>query len=383
MKKKIVVLMMCCMMLGIGACGSPADKGEAIGGEPISANESYNEGVSDNQNQAANDGQTANDDQAANDGQSANDDQSAKDGQNANDNQAANDGQDQTGRENDNVIPDGNKAQAGESIVSGQKVQEFFANGVVASDYDRDHTADIQASIDAIAASSASIQEELKAVAKIAEQFNKLMEAANTQYELNKAAGWGYDIWDKELNSLWNRISSQADAQTKEKLLSEQRKWVSMKEEVTGEYLGSREENGSMYPMLQYGFWETITRNRVYVLANALAKIKGESFDMPERDGKYSICVDDQGTDSVYSSLSTLQSPEGKDIAIISLYRTGQISGTVEDQGNGKLAFTSYDKHVQGIILLKGWQGASFEVTAVEGESIVNVGDMYDFDFAF
>ena len=93
--------------------------------------------------------------------------------------------------------------------------------------------------------------------------------------------------------------------------------------------------------------------------------------------------MDDQGTDNVYSSLVTRQSMEGKDEAIISLFRTGEIRGTFEDQGNGKLAFTSDDKKVQGIILLKGWDGASFEVTAVDGSSIVAVGDIYDFDFAF
>ena len=48
-----------------------------------------------------------------------------------------------------------------------------------------------------------------------------------------------------------------------------------MKEEATAEYIGSQEDNGSMYPTLQSGFWEKITKNRVYVLANELAKIKG------------------------------------------------------------------------------------------------------------
>ena len=218
---------------------------------------------------------------------------------------------------------------------------------------------------------------------KITEQFDKLAKAANTQSEMNMTAKWFYVIWDKELNSLWSRISSQADAQTKEQLLAEQRNWVSMKEEVTLEYVGSSEEGGSIYPTLQFGFWEEITRNRVYVLANALCKIKGESFNMPERAAKYGICVDNQGTGEVYSSLITHQSWEGADEAIISIYRTGTIEVTFEDQGNGKFAFTSYDEKIKGIITLKGWDGASFEVTEVSGESFVDAGETYDFGFAF
>ena len=262
-------------------------------------------------------------------------------------------------------------------------MQEFFANGVSATDFEHDYDAELQTSIDAIASSASSLQEELTAVAKLSEQFDKLAEAANTQFEMNASAKWFYVIWDKELNSLWSRISSQANAQTKEQLLSEQRNWVSMKEEVTLEYIGSSEEGGSMYPVQQYGFWEEITRNRVYVLANALAKIKGESFNMPERNAKYGICVDNQGTGEVYGSLITRQGWEGDDEAVISIYRTGTIEGTFEDQGNGKLAFTSYDEKIKGIITLKGWDGASFEVTEVSDESFVSVGETYDFNFAY
>ena len=56
-----------------------------------------------------------------------------------------------------------------------------------------------------------------------------------------------------------------------------------MKEEVTLLDIGSYEENGSMYPLLQNSYLEEITKNRAYVIANELAKIKGESFVMPEK----------------------------------------------------------------------------------------------------
>ena len=348
MKKKIMIVTLCCLALGISACGTNEEKADPFSGEPITAAES----PAGNQNQ----------------GEGAKGDQGQEEG-------AKGDQGQEEGTKNDQSQAEGN--------VAGQKVQEFFANGVDAADFDRDYDADIQASIDAIAASSASVQEELKAVAKIAEQFDKLAGAANTQVEMNQSSKWFYAIWDKELNSLWGRISSQADAQTKDELLADQRNWVSMKEEVTLENIGSSEENGSMYPVLQYGFWEEITRNRVYVLANALAKIKGESFAMPERNAKYGTYVNNEGTGSVYDSLITRKSWEGEDEALIALYRTGVIEGTFVDQGNGKLAFTSYDEKVKGTILLKGWDGASFEVTEASDDAIVNVGAKYEFNFAY
>ena len=156
-----------------------------------------------------------------------------------------------------------------------------------------------------------------------------------------------------------------------------------MKEEVTLLSIGSSEENGSMYPLLQNSFLEKITRNRAYVLANELAKIKGESFVMPELSAKYGLFVDDQGTGSVYSSLITQQSVEGEDEAIITIYRQGEINGTFVDNGNGELAFTSDDGSVKGIININGWDGASFKITETMGESAFFVGDEAAFPFVF
>ena len=334
MKKKIILVTLCCMLLGMSACGDDG-KTESFSGEPISATESSNEGQ----------------------------------------NQNVNDNQGQAGSENGNQTTGGNSSEL--------KVQEFFTDGVEASDFEHDYDAELQTGIDAIAASSASVQEELTAVTRIAEQFDKLAQAANTQFEMNVSAQWFYVIWDKELNSLWSRISSQADAQTKERLLSEQRNWVSMKEEVTLEYVGNSEEGGSMYPMQQYGFWEDITRNRVYILANEFSKIKGESFVMPERTSKYGVYVDNQGTGSVYGSLITRKGWEGDDEAVISIYRVGVFEGTFTEKGNGKYEFSTYDKEIQGTIQMNGWEGASFEVTRAQNDGIISVGDVFEFNFAY
>ena len=63
-----------------------------------------------------------------------------------------------------------------------------------------------------------------------------------------------------------------------------------MKEEVTLLDIGSYEENGSMYPLLQNSYLEEITKNRAYVIANELAKIKGESFVMPKNQ-QSTVCL--------------------------------------------------------------------------------------------
>ena len=80
---------------------------------------------------------------------------------------------------------------------------------------------------------------------------------------MNMSSGWFLKIWDTELNNLWSRFSDSADAQTKEKVLAEQRSWNSMKEEVAQESLGFSEENGSMYSLLVNFFQEEITKTEL------------------------------------------------------------------------------------------------------------------------
>ena len=147
--------------------------------------------------------------------------------------------------------------------------------------------------------------------------------------------------------------------------------------------IGPREENGSIYPLLENTFLEEITKNRAYVLANELAKIKGESFVMPKRSAKYGLFVDNQETGSVYSFLITRQGWEGEDEAVINVYTQGETQGTFVDNGNGELAFISDDGSVKGIIEINGWDGAGFTVTETSGDSVFSVGEKFEFPFVF
>ena len=256
-------------------------------------------------------------------------------------------------------------------------------NDKLEMDFTHDYSEDIQADVNYVVSGSTSLQKELENIEKIIQKYTSLAEAAQTQGEMNVSSRWFFVIWDTELNNLWSRFSNSADQQTKERILSKQRNWIAMKEEVTLLSIGSSEESGSIYPLLQNSFLEEITRNRAYVLANELAKIKGESFVMPEISAKYGLFVDNQGTDNVYSSLIARQSLEGDDEAIISIYRQGEIEGTFVDNGNGELAFTSDDGSVKGIIKINGWDGASFKVTETSEASVFSAGEEVKFPVAF
>lgn len=250
-------------------------------------------------------------------------------------------------------------------------------------DFSYDYSEDIKADVEYVVSNSASLQEELANIEQIILKYTPLAESAQTQGEMNISSKWFFVIWDTELNNLWSRFSNSADRQTKEKILAEQRNWIAMKEEVTLQNLGTSEENGSMYPLLQNTFLEGITQNRAYVLASKLAKIRGESFAMPEKSTKYGLFVDNQGTGEVYSFLITRPGWEGEDEAIISIYRHGETEGSFVDNGDGELDFISDDGSVKGIIQIDGWDGASFKVTETSGASVFSVGEEFKLPFAF
>lgn len=250
-------------------------------------------------------------------------------------------------------------------------------------DFTFDFSEDIKADVDYMVSASASLQEELENIERIIQKYTPMAQSAQSQMEMNISSKWFFVIWDTELNHLWNRFNNSADQKTKEKLLAEQRNWIAMKEEVMLLSLGPAEENGSMYPLLQNSFLEEITKNRAYILANELAKIKGEAFTMPELSEKYGLYVDNQGTGDVYSFLITRQGWEENDEAVISIYRLAQTEGSFTDNGNEELVFISDDGSVEGIIRIDGWNGASFEITQIQGETPFTVGEVFEFPFVF
>lgn len=248
-------------------------------------------------------------------------------------------------------------------------------------DYFESYDADIKNEVENVVANASSLQDEIDEIKKIADTYSDAAANANSQNEMNYSSAWAYTVWDKELNNLWKRLSDSADKERKQYLLDEQRNWIAMKEEVIRENIGSAEDSGSIYPMLQNQLLAEITHNRCCVLARELAVIKHEDFVMPTRS-KYGTFVDNQGTKSVYSSIVTRKNVENDDEAIISIYRVGTTEGTFTESSNGDLIYTSYDENVKGIIQIYGWEKAIFDVTESK-DSPFTIGDKFTFDFAF
>ena len=242
-------------------------------------------------------------------------------------------------------------------------------------DFFNDYKSEIESEVENATAKASSLQDEINQIQKLANTYSDAVSRANTQSEINSSSAWTYTIWDKELNNLWKRISSSASKDVKERILSEQRNWISMKNEITIENIGAPEDSGSIYPLLQNNFLSDITHNR------CLAMIKHEDFVMPNRS-IYGTFVDNQGTGSVYGSLITRKNMEDDNVAIISIYRLTTVEGTFTENGNGYLDFTSYEENVKGIIKILGWEKAVFEITECK-DSPFNVGDSFTFDFAF
>lgn len=250
--------------------------------------------------------------------------------------------------------------------------------------FEHDYHNEIIEDVNNVVTASATIKEELKNIQTVTDKYEALFNTATTQFEMNQAAGWYYQIWDAELNNLWSRFSNLADEDTKQRVLSTQRNWNNMKEDVIIAELGPREEGGSIYPMERFSELEEMTKTRSYIIANELAKITGETFTMPEGSSKYGTFVDDQGTGDIYSTLITRPGwEEGTNEAIISIYREGEVEGTFVENSDGTLSFTSNDGNVEGIITINGWEGASFKVTSVTDASFLSTDETHQFSFVF
>lgn len=236
----------------------------------------------------------------------------------------------------------------------------------------QDYTEQISSEIETILTSSTSLQAELEAIATLAESYEQLMCQDIPQAAMNMASQWPYFIWDTELNKLWSRMSDTLDADTKSSVLAEQRLWITLKDKVVREVLTDY-ESGSVYGLLYNCEISNITENRVYELASIYADFLGEDFIMPERDfcGLY---VDNQGTDSIYSSLYITSSMhEGDYIAAISVHRLFSITGLVTETDDG-LYFESDDGSNMTGTIRYNWNGASFTLST---------GEIYEFPFVF
>ncbi len=269
--------------------------------------------------------------------------------------------QDTTTSETQKDSEETGKADAEESTEMQEKIKSEVAQAISSAD---------------------SLQNELKQVDELCKKYEKLLqEEDGSQTDLNEKAKNVYEVWDAELNDLWQRMKSSMEVDVMRDLMAEQRRWVKNKETVVEETLSEYKE-GSIYPMLYHAEMAGITKNRVYQLAFLFAGQKGESFEMPERSqiGKY---IDDQGTGDVYSSLIIKEGMEaGTILATLSVHRLTQTEGTIKKKGD-ILIFKSSEYGMTGKITY-GWDGAVFKVTKVKNaDSPFKVGDVFEFPTSF
>lgn len=111
------------------------------------------------------------------------------------------------------------------------------------------------------------------------------------QQEMNQLTGEWYELWDAELNSLWNRIIEKVTPEKKEELLEEQRAWIKRKE-ANIKAAGEEALGGTLQPQLENGTAMRYTRKRCYQLAEILAGELGESFKVPEGVAQSIVDVD-------------------------------------------------------------------------------------------
>lgn len=122
-----------------------------------------------------------------------------------------------------------------------------------------------------------SIQDEIAKVEEKSREHCNIDSSSMGQQEMNSHSAQWYKIWDDELNSLWSRLNDELDAETKAKVLEEQRAWVKRKE-GNATAAGVQALGGTLQPLLESETAGEMTRARVYILAGYLADVRNESF---------------------------------------------------------------------------------------------------------
>ena len=162
------------------------------------------------------------------------------------------------------------------SASSAQSSASTAASSTAASSTAASSTAASSTAASSSQATEGTIQSEIAAIEAKSQEFVKKNITNLPQQEMNKAASDWYQLWDNELNSLWNRITAQASADKKEKLLAEQREWIKKKSSAVEEAVGN--SGGTLKVYTESITAKELTEDRVYYLASVLAELKGEKF---------------------------------------------------------------------------------------------------------
>ena len=222
-----------------------------------------------------------------------------------------------------------------------------------------------------------SIQDEIARVEKQSMEHCAVDTSNMVQVEMNYHSAQWYELWDNELNSLWSRLSKELDADTKAKVLEEQRAWIKRKE---GNVVaaGVQALGGSLRPLLETETAAEMTRARVYVLAGYLAEVRNESFTiLPEI--QESLDKADPRLDDVFAKFQGKWIFDERRGACVGIERTATCAYAVEGSDwtvwvTGGDLFSDLDVYgyTAQNILFKLSSGVYYELTfGMEGEVLL------------
>ena len=86
-----------------------------------------------------------------------------------------------------------------------------------------------------------------------------------SQAEINEKSQFMYDLWDNQLNKVWDILKKNLDEEAMADLTKEQLEWIAWKEQDMKD-AGAEVEGGSMYGMVIYQRGAKLTKERVYEL---------------------------------------------------------------------------------------------------------------------
>lgn len=114
------------------------------------------------------------------------------------------------------------------------------------------------------------MKKELESVEETARSLEEKIQTGElTQIEMNQTSAQIYQIWDDELNRVWNCLKSNLDKERMEQITTEEREWISYKESEIAN-AGAEAEGGSMQALLENDKGAELTKARVYELVEYL-----------------------------------------------------------------------------------------------------------------
>ena len=130
---------------------------------------------------------------------------------------------------------------------------------------------------------STPVSEEIAAVEAAYQEILSRDSDNYTQAEMNAECYEEYELWNNELNALWEQVKATVKDDAYTDILGEQRAWLERKRYHV-RACGAEAFGGSMQPMLESSAASDMTRVRCYQLAKLLADARGEQLSMDEAD---------------------------------------------------------------------------------------------------